>query len=82
VFHSPEGVALQEVDRLFSYCLVVSGYQIPSLSVAMIPSGYHSLSQHGAHYAVDQRLYNLRPVSEHVLQGPPEVRHHMRPSLG
>ncbi len=52
MFHNPEGVALQEVDHLFSYCPVVSGYQIPSLSV---------------HYAVDQRLCNLRPVSGHVL---------------
>ncbi len=67
MFHNPEGVALQEVDHLFSYCPVVSGYQIPSLSEAMIPSSYHSLSHYGVHYAVDQRLCNLRPVSGHVL---------------
>jgi len=82
VFHSPEGVALQEAYHLFSERLVVSGYRSPSLSVAMISSGCHSLSQIGVHDAVDQRLCNLRPVFRPALWGPLEAHHHTCPGSG
>ena len=80
-FRSPEGAAPQEVCLPFSDHLAASGYQILSMSVAMISFYCRSLSQRGVRYVVDRKPGNLRPTFGRVLLGPLEVPRHMCPGL-